>query len=41
MIFKKSKLDIDVRIFPEKGLCKVNRYISLKYESKNKLIYHR
>ena len=38
MIFKRFKLDIEVRIFPEKELCKVNRYISLKYENKNKLI---
>ena len=38
MIFNRSNLDIEVRIFPEKGLCKVIRYISLKYESKNKLI---
>ena len=38
MIFNRSNLDIEVRISPEKGLCKVIRYISLKYESKNKLI---
>ena len=38
MIFNRSNLDIEVRIFPEKGLCKVIRCISLKYESKNKLI---
>ncbi len=38
MLFKRFKLDIEVRIFPEKEFCKVNRYISLKYENKNKLI---
>ena len=38
MIFKRFNLVIEVRIFPEKDLCKVNRFISLKYESNNKLI---
>ena len=38
VIFKTFKLKIEVNIFPEKGFCKINRHISLRYEPKNKLI---
>lgn len=37
-IFKTLKLTLEANIFSEKDLCKVNREISLRYESKNKLI---
>ena len=36
--FKALSLDIEVNIFSEKDLCKINRHISLRYENKNKLI---
>ena len=37
-IFKELKLTIEVKIFPEEDVFKINRHISLVYESKNKLI---
>ena len=37
-IFKTLKLTLEANIFSEKDLCKINREISLRYESKNKLI---
>ena len=37
-IFKTLKLTLEAKIFSEKDLCKINRHISLRYESKNKLI---
>ena len=37
-IFKTLKLTIEVNIFPVSNFCKIIRHISLKYESKNKLI---
>ena len=37
-IFKKLILTLEANIFSEKDFCKINRQISLKYESKNKLI---
>ncbi len=37
-IFKTLKLNLEANIFPEKDLCKVNRHISLRYQSNNKLI---
>tara|TARA_B100001057_G_scaffold253481_1_gene253660 strand:+ start:624 stop:1088 length:465 start_codon:yes stop_codon:yes gene_type:complete len=36
-IFKTLKLTLEANIFPENHLCKINREISLRYESKNKL----
>lgn len=38
IIFKTFRLTIEVNIFPDKGSCKINRHISLRYEPKNKLI---
>ena len=37
-IFKELKLTIEVKIFPEEDVFKINRHISLIYESNNKLI---
>ena len=37
-IFKTLKLTLEANIFSEKDFCKIKRHISLKYESKNKLI---
>ena len=37
-IFKTLKLTLEVKIFPETDLIKINRHISLGYESKNKVI---
>ena len=37
-IFKNIKITLEVNIFHEKDLCKINRYITIKYESKNKFI---
>ena len=37
-IFKTLQLTLEVNFFHEKDLCKINRYIALKYEKKNKLI---
>ena len=37
-IFKTLKLTLEANIFSEKDLCKITRHISLRYESKNKLI---
>lgn len=37
-IYKTIKLTIEVKIFPETDVFKINRHISLSYESKNKLI---
>lgn len=37
-IFKKLQLNIDVKIFPEKNSYRFIRHISLKFESKNKII---
>ncbi len=37
-IFKNLRLTVIVNIFPQKEFCKIIRQISLKYESKNKLI---
>ena len=37
-IFKTLKLTLEANIFSEKDFCKINRHISLRYESKNKLI---
>ena len=37
-IFKRLELNVNIKILPEKDFCKLIRYISLRYESKNKLI---
>ena len=37
-IFKSLNVIIEVNIFPENNSCKLHRYISLRYETKNKLI---
>ena len=37
-IFKTINLDIEVNIFSESNFYRINRHISLKYESKNKLM---
>ena len=37
-IFERLQLTLEVNIFPEKGFCKIYRHISLKYDSKNKLV---
>ena len=37
-IFKTLQLTVEANIFPEKDFCKVNRHISIGFESKNKFI---
>ena len=37
-IFKTLNLTVEVNIFLENDLCKIKRFISLKYEKKNRLI---